>query len=57
MQFGPTKAAKQFVSTFKEWHYFIGGFALGMVVATPVGLALALAAVYLAIRAVETADS
>jgi len=24
----------QFLSTFAEWHYFIGGFSLGYVLAT-----------------------
>lgn len=29
----PDNAAKQFASTFKEWHYFVGGAAITAVVA------------------------
>jgi len=28
----PSEMLEQFVSTFKEWHYFIGGGSLGFVV-------------------------
>lgn len=35
----PNGAVHEFANTFKEWHYFIGGFALGFVLGLTVGLA------------------
>ena len=32
MEINSAKALSEFVSTFKEWHYFVGGFSLGFVV-------------------------
>jgi len=32
MKFSPTAALKQFTSTFKEWHYLVGGLSGGFVV-------------------------
>lgn len=29
MKFSPSRAVSTFVSTFHEWHYLIGGVAIG----------------------------
>ena len=31
MKFTPKRALGEFASTFKEWHYFVGGASLGFV--------------------------
>lgn len=43
MNFILSRALRQFVSTFKEWNYFIGGLAWGVVLALPVGFLLGVA--------------
>lgn len=38
MKLTVSKALDEFVSTFKEWHYFVGGGAVGFVVGFVVAL-------------------
>ena len=37
----PDGAVDEFANTFKEWHYFVGGFALGFVAGVVFGSVLA----------------
>lgn len=32
MNFGIVEGLKEFTSTFKEWHYLIGGVSIGIIV-------------------------
>lgn len=39
----PDGALDQFNNTFKEWHYFVGGFSIGFTIGVGYGLSWALA--------------
>lgn len=41
MKFTPKRAVKEFASTFKEWHYFVGGGAVGFAAGVYYGMKVA----------------
>lgn len=47
MRFHPARALREFVSTFKEWHYWVGGIAKGFVAGWIAGSLFTLALVSL----------